>query len=293
MLSSDTVVELQDTTTRENYNKVVIHKRKCVPYVALPSLPSTGRIISSGGNNNRPIVPPKPRPKVPPKPVLREPDIPRSIQQYTVLHTPPPQSFNNNKGNIIAEVKEELIKNICHSREKTLRAESQELLGRMRKKVELLKEDKVDIQTELTDNTTTITTIIDTVRSLGNMVDADKLKVHIEELDSITSLMTVLRVRLKSTQNKAELTRDPREKEIIAGKISKLCSQLEEAENLKSFRNRRGEKIFKALSSCLCEERLLALRRELEVKVSLRSELCEVEEQIQLAEYQISALQNT
>ena len=79
--------------------------------------------------------------------------------------------------NIIAEVKEELINNICHSREKTLRAESQELLGRMRKKVELLKEDKIDIQTELTDNTANITSIITTVRSLGNMVDADKLKV--------------------------------------------------------------------------------------------------------------------
>ena len=52
MLSSDTVVEVQDTTARENYNKVVIHKRKCVPYVALPSLPASGRLIS-GGNNNR------------------------------------------------------------------------------------------------------------------------------------------------------------------------------------------------------------------------------------------------
>merc|ERR1711990_524588 len=181
---------------------------------------------------------------------------------YAVVQTtPPPMSFNNNKGNIIAEVKEELINNICQSREKTLRAESQELLGRMRKKVELLKEDKVDIQTELADNTTTITTIIDTVRSLGNMGDADKLKVHIEELDSITSLMTVLRVRLKSNQNKAELTRDPREKGIISGKISKLLSQLEEAQNLKSFRNRRGVIIFNVLSSYLCEERLLALRR--------------------------------
>jgi len=207
MLSSDTVVEVQDTTARENYNKVVIHKRKCVPYVALPS---SGRIIPSGGNNNRPTVPPKPRPKVPPKPVLREPDIdiPR-YQQYRVVQTQPHQSF---KGNIIVEVKEELINNICQSREKTLRAESQELLGRMRKKVELLKEDKVDIQTELRDNTSSIASIIDTVRSLGNMLDADKLKVHIEELDSITSLMTVLRVRLKSNQNKAELTRDPREK---------------------------------------------------------------------------------
>ena len=79
--------------------------------------------------------------------------------------------------NIIAEAKEELINNICNSREKTLRAESQELLGRMRKKVELLKEDKMDIETEMTDNTTNIKAIIDTVRSLGNMVDADKLKV--------------------------------------------------------------------------------------------------------------------
>ena len=46
-------------------------------------------------------------------------------------------------------------------------------------------------------------------------------------------------------------------------------------------------------NSELLSERLLALRRELEVKVSLRSELCEVEEQITLAEYHISALQNT
>ena len=43
----------------------------------------------------------------------------------------------------------------------------------------------------------------------------------------------------------------------------------------------------------LLSEVLVALRRELEGKVSLRSELCEVEEQITLAEYQISALQNT
>ena len=51
----------------------------------------------------RPIVPPKPRPKVPPKPVLREPDIPR-YQHYTVVQTPPPQSFNNNKGYVRVRV---------------------------------------------------------------------------------------------------------------------------------------------------------------------------------------------
>jgi len=118
-------------------------------------------------------------------------------------------------------------------------------------------------------------------------------QVHIDELDSITSLMTVLRVRLKSNQNKAEVTRDPREKENLGSKIAKLRAQLEEAENLKSFRNRRGELIFGALSSYLDEVSLSMLRRLLEEKVSLRAELCQVEEQIQIAEYQISALQNT
>ena len=52
MLASDTVVEVQDTTARENYNKVVIHKRKCVPYVALTNNHS-GLRVSSAGNNNR------------------------------------------------------------------------------------------------------------------------------------------------------------------------------------------------------------------------------------------------
>jgi len=288
MLASDTVVEVQDTTARENYNKVVIHKRKCVPYVALTNNHS-GLRVSSAGNNNRPIVPPKPRPKVPPKPVLGDGDIPR--KELNCL--PGLRDSFNNKGNIIEEAKEELIKNICNSREQILRAEREELLGRMSRAVRLLKEDKLDVQRELTDNDTALTNLVHTVRMTGNLVDADKLKVHIDELDSITSLMTVLRVRLKSNQNKAEVTRDPREKENLGSKIAKLRAQLEEAESLKSFRNRRGELIFGALSSYLDEVSLSMLRRLLEEKVSLRAELCQVEEQIQIAEYQISALQNT
>jgi len=214
MLSSDTVVEVQDTTSRENYNKVVIHKRKCVPYVGLPTTTNSQHelLVCNAGNNNRPIVPPKPRPIVPPKPVLRDPHIPR--KQLGGLGLGGSRDSFNNKGNIIEKAKEELINNICNSREATLRAESQELLGRMSKKVNLLQGDKVDIQRELADNKTTINKIIQTVRELGNLVDADKLKVHIEELDSITSLMTVLRVRLKSNQNRAEVTRDPKEKVI-------------------------------------------------------------------------------
>ena len=52
-------------------------------------------------------------------------------------------------------------------------------------------------------------------------------------------------------------------------------------------------KVETVLTDLTCLGSLCLLRRELELKVSLRSELCQVEEQIQLAQYQISALQNT
>ena len=41
---------------------------------------------------------------------------------------------------------------------------------------------------------------------------ADKLRVHVAELESVTSLATVLRVRLKTAHNKMEVTKDQREK---------------------------------------------------------------------------------
>ena len=73
-----------------------------------------------------------------------------------------------------------MIKNICNSREQILRAEREELLGRMSRAVRLLKEDKLDVQRELTDNDTALTNLVHTVRMTGNLVDADKLKVKLK-----------------------------------------------------------------------------------------------------------------
>ena len=61
-----------------------------------------------------------------------------------------------------------------------LRAEREELLGRMSRAVRLLKEDKLDVQRELTDNDTALTNLVHTVRMTGNLVDADKLKVKLK-----------------------------------------------------------------------------------------------------------------
>lgn len=56
---SDTRVEIADTNHKDNYNKVVIHKRKCVPYSAthqtvikMGSAPSDGCKMQFQMHNN-------------------------------------------------------------------------------------------------------------------------------------------------------------------------------------------------------------------------------------------------
>ena len=86
------------------------------------------------------------------------------------------------------------------------------MLERMQSKVDLLKEDQHEIVNELTENSAEIENIVEKVRNEGNLADADKLKLHIDELESVTSLITVLKVRLKTTENKLEVTKDSKEK---------------------------------------------------------------------------------
>ena len=50
--------------------------------------------------------------------------------------------------------------------------------------------------------------VVATVEELGSMADGDKLKVHIKELESVTRLLTVLKVRLETAENKLKIARD-------------------------------------------------------------------------------------
>eukprot|EP00090_Calanus_glacialis_P018758 TRINITY_DN29086_c0_g1_i1.p1 TRINITY_DN29086_c0_g1~~TRINITY_DN29086_c0_g1_i1.p1 ORF type:complete len:169 (+),score=45.31 TRINITY_DN29086_c0_g1_i1:232-738(+) len=162
----------------------------------------------------------------------------------------------------------------------------------MKKKVDILNDDKMDILKELSENKCDLDAVVTTVEELGSMADVDKLKVHIKELESVTRLLTVLKVRVETAENKLKIARDV-EKDMLQAKISKLSSQCEEAQKLKEFRIRRGEAIFRILSSYLDPATLDQLSNLLSQKVNLISEFCKLEEKIQLGEQQISALDKT
>merc|ERR1719295_2459503 len=110
-------------------------------------------------------------------------------------------------------------------------------------KIELLKEDKVDISDEISENEKEIKKIISIVENHASLVDSDKLKTHVKELTSVTKLLAVLNVRMEIAEKRIKVASNTTEKTCLDRKIAKLTSQIQEAEKLKEFRCRRGDLI--------------------------------------------------
>merc|ERR1719422_2545665 len=326
------MVEIVDTAARENYNKIVIHKKKWVPisegrnYLAgnyfeieKPSHADDDliavkppRLLKIQGtqmrNNLKPALPPKPA--VPPKPVLCKNlghNIPgrhagKMVNDTNMIRCNHARnnddSFDNITNTRTAKLKsktetKEVGNKPKRERENNLCNKKHELLERMKTKVKILGEDKQEIKNELLENEEDINRIVDIVEDHGSIIDADKLRVHIKELESVTRLKTVLTVREETAQTKMKITTDATEKELLERKISKLSSQIEEADKLQVFRARRGEAVLRSLINQLDNGNLQKLKNLLEIKENLLSEVCKVEEKIQLGQQQIKALDNT
>ena len=87
----------------------------------------------------------------------------------------------------------------------------------MERTAALLEEDRAELLAELRTNWAGAGGLAGAVQEAGScsLALADKLRVHVAELESVTSLATVLRVRLKTAHNKMEVTKDQREKVIL------------------------------------------------------------------------------
>ena len=81
-------------------------------------------------------------------------------------------------------------------------------MHRKKNKVDILNDDKMDILKELSENKCDLDAVVTTVEELGSMPDVDKLKVHIKELESVTRLLTVLKVRMETAGNKLKIATD-------------------------------------------------------------------------------------
>merc|ERR1711915_290604 len=263
----DTSVELGDSD-KDNYNKVIIQKRKCVAYTTTKSVniceDSRGKESSDEDEHNI----------------------------YANIRS---QSFkipNDAKSQIINwhYLTERLIEETKNIVAKNLMKEREELLTRMQNNVNLLQDSLSEIKSEIQDNSHYLESFINKIRLDGGIVEADKLKLHMDELDSVTLLKTVLSVRLKTTQNKLELSKELKETEFLSKKSMKLASQISEAEILTKFRYTRGEVILKSLSSYIDPENLKRLKQYLDQRITLQTEMGDVKEKLRMTMRQLEIL---
>ena len=78
----------------------------------------------------------------------------------------------------------------------------------MQKKVDILNDDKIDTLKEMSENKCDLDAVVTTVEELGSITNVDKLQVHIQELEYVTILLTVLKVRVETAENKLKVVTD-------------------------------------------------------------------------------------
>jgi len=143
-----------------------------------------------------------------------------------------------------------------------------------------LEKQRDDIIGEIDANNAAGEALIALVGERGSMSDADKLSIHVKEVESVTNLLLVLRERLTRVEMELNTVQDNETTVELNAKKVKIEEQLVEANNLKQFRNKRQEIIKRSLKKFLEENHLLDFDNFLDNKVRLITLLREVDSKI-------------
>ena len=87
---------------------------------------------------------------------------------------------------------------------RTLERRREELLVRMREKVELLREDGLEVEEEMRKVREAGERLVGRVEEQGNLADGEKVRVHLQEVERLTSLLEVLGGRLGRTERQLQ-----------------------------------------------------------------------------------------
>lgn len=163
------------------------------------------------------------------------------------------------------------------------------------KKLEILRAEREAIKEEMRLNQELGTEVTSLVEARARLVEAEKYKLHVEEIDKITSLLLGLSGRLARAENALMLLKDadPEEKRILEGKRDKLSEQLEEAKRLKENIDRRAIQVSKVLNQYLNEDEYADYDHFIKMKAKLIMDTREIDDKIKLGEEQQQALRET
>ncbi|CAG5129387.1 unnamed protein product, partial [Candidula unifasciata] len=193
------------------------------------------------------------------------------------------------------EVGKDLTKDITDS--STLMKHKEELMQKLHKKLEVLKEEKVSLQQEIIDNNLLGKQVCQIVDArCQNHSERDKFKTYIEDLEKIVRLLLNLSGQLARAENAVQALGpqvDSKLKKLTIDKRERLFAKHEEAKFLKEDIDKRSEQLSGVLRERLTEREFTDYTHFIKMKSRLTIELQELDDKITLGEEQILELKKS
>ncbi|XP_012941655.1 protein Shroom2 [Aplysia californica] len=178
-----------------------------------------------------------------------------------------------------------------------LMKQKEELLGKLHKKLEVLKEAKVVLQQEISENNQLGMQVCKLVESrCQSSSERGKFKTYIEDLEKIVRLLLNLSGQLARAENAVQAlaaNADPKLKKMTIDKRERLHSKHEEAKLLKDDIDKRSEQLSATLRDRLEDSEFSDYSHYIKMKSKLTIELQELDDKITLGGEQIQELKKS
>eukprot|EP00095_Tigriopus_kingsejongensis_P005933 maker-scaffold316_size209483-snap-gene-1.28 protein:Tk05933 transcript:maker-scaffold316_size209483-snap-gene-1.28-mRNA-1 annotation:"protein shroom" len=195
----------------------------------------------------------------------------------------------------IAESKARFLRDVSNASQADIQSKKELLLSRISRKIDILKGEQVTLKAETKLNEDLGREISVQVMQTAQPNECDKFKLHLEEIDKISSLIFGLSGRLARAENAMLCLSndcDDKEKEILSRKRDKLADQLSEAKKLKDNIDKRSKLVGDMLRKYLKDSTFRDYEVYVKMKTRLILESREIQEKIALGEEQSLALKD-
>lgn len=198
------------------------------------------------------------------------------------------------KAKMLTRFSQDLSKGSTLKDTKDLHQKKEELVNRLGKKLEVLRNEQLVVSEESKLNEELGENVELHINKLARPQEAAKFRLHVEEIGKITSLLLGLSGRLARAENALlGMTEDHPEKKVLEDKRDKLAAQLEEAKSLKENIDRRSISVSNILSKYLDSEEFADYDHFINMKAKLIMDSKEIADKIKLGEEQLLALKET
>ncbi|XP_067126292.1 protein Shroom1-like isoform X3 [Centruroides vittatus] len=202
----------------------------------------------------------------------------------------------------VIEPKAKLLTRYCREvtkyewiNEAELNKKKDELIASIGRKLEMLRMEQLAIKDEVAQNEELGREVTSKVEQLAKPNEAEKFRLHVEELEKIINLLLSLSGRLARVQNALmNLPKEASKEErmLLEAKRNKLSEQHEEARHLKESIDRRSQQVSTFLHKYLRDDEYSYYDHFVKRKSRLLIDVREIDEKIKLGEEQLAALRN-